>query len=504
MNSALYYKPRLIDVVGAHPVGVLTLLLLSLWAARWVLFSGMPVLGEDGGNYLSTMNYVLNNDIAGTGDRRPPMIGFLLVPLVPLFGPITSLKLLSVASSVLLAAPVYLLCRLVSRPWIALFCAVSLINFMYYANVLFWGFLPMLALTVGATAWWVLIGLLEKPSQAKALWLVILLAVVASLNQPASIFVAFVSVLVVAFSWLLLPRTRVSVPYTLASAVGAVILSLPLLPYNYAHVDLGYLSSFTVSLNVNLPSMIMSLVLLPIILYGSYRAGGVVGVLMGVILVCTLLVTKFNTSNVALHSVIGRMHYYYPLASFILIGWSLESLGLQPSFKKFFDSLRRRYYASVFGLTIIVVLAIMHTMQLSIYSETFRTVTDDSLAAVEWVKENTEPEDRLVVFPYTVAWLVEGIANRQTYYPHRLQQSYLEEKGVIDPAWYRQDDNVKALKALGWSYERDLEGIDYVVADRGVVANHPDLPPASAWVDLARYLVWESGVVAVYDVRGAD
>ncbi|MQF80213.1 hypothetical protein FIL93_00015 [SAR202 cluster bacterium AD-493-K16_JPT_193m] len=81
--------------------------MLLIGVDRMVRLDDFPVIGADGAHYLLTMRRVFGEDPTAMGLVRPPMLGFILKPLVIALGETSALKVIGVVGSVVIALPFY-------------------------------------------------------------------------------------------------------------------------------------------------------------------------------------------------------------------------------------------------------------------------------------------------------------------------------------------------------------------------------------------------------------
>lgn len=137
------------DWARAHEsaTGILLLLLLMLIVAigRWIEFSAHSAPpGSDGGQWLAFGHQLFGGGQVKAGFQTYPPIVPLLVRAFSMGDGLLTLKLVGIASSVLLCVPVFLLLRTILHPWISAILAVTVALNPYQCEILCFGGYPQL------------------------------------------------------------------------------------------------------------------------------------------------------------------------------------------------------------------------------------------------------------------------------------------------------------------------------------------------------------------------
>lgn len=119
--------------------------LLALAGARFALLSDAPAPpGSDGGNWLAFARELFGEDVKAANVVYPPVMPFLLRALMELLGPLTAVKVLAVASSVLMGVPLYLILRRELHPVLSVALALAFVMAGYQQETLAFGGYPQL------------------------------------------------------------------------------------------------------------------------------------------------------------------------------------------------------------------------------------------------------------------------------------------------------------------------------------------------------------------------
>lgn len=462
---------------------VLTLLVRLLTTAPYL------VIGDDTGSYLATLNSIQGNDLSGHGDLRPPLIGYYLWPLVSLFGQLTGAKVAALIASVVGAGSFYLVARKLTAPLWAALGGIAFIWLPIYAETLGWGFLSLLAIALTLLTMWSWIRYSEKPGLDRALGAAGITVVMAFLNQTAVPVVALVVGLSLLYLVIRDPGTHLK--YLLPAGSLVVVLGLGSIPYSLAHftnetvwATHGEAANFSIKVKdgVTLTVAVIGVIIFSLM---GRKIGGMAGsfILIGGI---ATSITQCLTvpSSLGLITVLGRSILWLWMFLALMGIWGIPRLFTRVTAGLTRVQLRGFATATV-GLSL-VFLSMSWALRLESVMPFYTTLTPDSLTALEWIQNNTGPEEKIGVYPLTLAFYANGIANRPTITTAPVdggtgEMAYEE---AIRGWWARDDQAVRC--SLGY-----LDNCDTYLSDLGarylLTRAEADLP-----------VVYQSGNVKIY------
>lgn len=420
---------KLLDI--NPPILLITMIVITV-AIRLYLVNPFIVVGNDVGNYLTTMRMVTQDSNVHEWFTRPPLVGYYLLPFTYGLGDILGAKLAGVIASVLPAIPFYFLARRFISDWWSAFASLAFIWLPIYADTLSWGFLSLLVMASLLTVlyFWTkladadqdifkdeggdkhskLIAISSKRT-ASALLLGISTGMCAYLNQtmlPPLITFSIIAGLYLAFkNWGLCK-------YVLLAGFTAVMIALPSLPYFYAHGASGM---------------------------GSIQLRGFEDIIRGILITALAILFARAVGNkgavvVALFAIISGT-YSIAISADSLTTLTVTSRTLLWTYIPlllmciYFVHLAIKRYkvpddlVTGFGALFIIMMAVSWSTTSYEQNVHNTVITKDSLEALEYVAKNTEEDDIVFVHPYELSYFVGGLANRKylTTYPRCLTES---------------------------------------------------------------------------------
>ena len=214
----------------------LAVALAAVFVYRMVALRSHLALSLDAGNYLATMHQLFGTDVTGEGLRRPPLIGVALWPLVQLFGPLEATNLLTVAVSVLIGVPFYLLCSRFTGKAVALAVSLLFVFSLRYVEAVSWGFLMLVGVGLFTLCFYLIHEILTAPSYDRGKVLALALAswALVGTNQPSAFIYVATALAFGGIALIVGGRPRRGLLRLLPAALLAVFLSLPFVPI-YLH-----------------------------------------------------------------------------------------------------------------------------------------------------------------------------------------------------------------------------------------------------------------------------
>ena len=383
-----------------------------------------PIAGEhygfsaDSGSYLQTRWWVLGQDNIGVQPMhwRPPLIGIILVPVTALLGDLQGSKLLALLSSVLIAAPVFVILRERGvRPWLALLASVVAAIQPALGGMTTGGYLSMLAavpLLLGIhwldQAMYAVLNA-ESP-KAPAFKAAACAFLVAGLNQTmTALFVVAVGIVLAvnlvrayqAVGWYKPFRGAYWVMFGVAALSGVAMLPwvigfmIPAMASGYYYADEPWLWV------AEAPGAFVALwVGMAFVLWRP---------LWGVLVLAFAVMALFGSTNIAFNNVLHRAGVWTPL--FCTIGLALILEGLRARLPEHWQK-----KAALAGLallaTVLVFGNVLWMQSARATADGVEMLTADQLAGIDWIKGNTTAEDVVYTHPSGAGWWVGGLANR--------------------------------------------------------------------------------------------
>ncbi len=417
------------------PLAVLIALLSIAFIVKYWTVAQHMDMGHDIANYLSTMNTLFGQDIAGIGLNRPPLIGVVLKPFTLIFGDLTGVKVLGVLLSVALGIPLYLLAKRLCHPWIAVVAALLFVFTPDYSDMLTWGYLTMFGIFFVMLTLYFLLLLLEKPSKTTIFLTGLSASLIVGFHQLSlAFFVPLFFLVIVALLLFNQPKLLASYkPLAVAISLG-VLLAIPYMPLylrmirmqatavSHAPVSLSPLAQVKteLSLGTDLPLLQWLLVLIPIsalalvALRWTWQKDKTSALVVAVLLIYSLALILFVLPS-PFAELNRRAHYFMFPAIWLLAGVVLSHLWY---WQKAHHTTATKWLPKVSAIMIIVVL-LVSTILLS--QRTLRRAMDfygylDNTLweTVSWFRDCTPSESSVIVYPENLGWWIEAEGKRDT------------------------------------------------------------------------------------------
>lgn len=469
---------------------------------------------SDMGSYLMTRNWVLLDDPSARMffHYRPPIVGALLVPLTWVFGDLLGSRLLATFASVAFALPMYVFASRWVTPWYAAAAALLVLFWPPLGDLTAGGYVSLLALAAMLMALYALYGLIEEEDGRKRTRLVVMFAawtfVVVGTNQTVAgwhFIVCGLAVVVSGALW----GWREAWALTLTCAFGFSIAALAWFPFYGLHGLDGILAGdFQVGPDWVIPWPRLDLALLLLAVVACMTLLPRSALLIVVPAVVMAVSRQFTSGDIVINNQMGR-------AAFLLAPFAAMTFMMVASRYKLTDALKLDALGVGKRLTLAVAVFAAATLSWSwAFLETATThnmLTDDNLAAIEYVKQNTDEHARLYVHPSGLGWWTGGMARR----------AWSGSWSIEAPPVFRDDqlafDCAFGLFAHDCAELDDLarRGFSHVLVDTSRtmvgVYNHEDILPGDAlWPTLLKpdaaqlEVVWERGDVTLYAVADGN
>ena len=431
------------------PGWVLGLFLAVLVLLRFTLFNEYLSFGSDMGSYLQTRNWVLGLDPIGptTPHFRPPLIGIFLVPFTTLLGDMNGGKALSLLLSIAPAIPMYFLARIYVRPWLAVLAALALVLNPQNAlnSALNQITLPAMAFAI----WGLLVMAKLQRGEGKPWHLAPPVVLMAGINQTVSGIFALM-----ALAFFLTSPSR-----QLARALGlATVACLPWLWFYLPSTPIAN-GHFVPGANLNIiPQWTTLLLFVPVFLVFLLSPRQMLP-WWAVALILTFA-AQIVVAEEAINNVFQRGMRFVSIFTILALAITAEILSGKVAALK----LRLQRVAVLPLLALLV-------WGNSLWFSTFRNLADyyefitpDSLQALNWLKDNTSSEAKILAYPEALGWYIGGVVPRKW--------AGISGRGTALAAFARV--NEATITAMGWPGAGPgagpgalgQEGIDYVVVDR--------------------------------------
>ena len=451
------------------------------------------VIGDDTGTYLATLNFIKGTDFSGHGGERPPLVGFFMWPFVGLFGTFAGAKIAAVFASVLGSLSFYLLARKIASPLAASVGAICFIWLPIYAETLGWGFLSILVIATALLTLWGWVRYSEDPSLDRALSASALMAVMCYLNQtPIPLLALVVGAALLA---LVIKDPKTHVKYLLPAGALLVLLSLGSIPYTMAHMSNlavptanGDPVNYYIQIKDPVTSLIAVVGCIGFAMAGR-KIGGVPGMVIGVGGALTSITQAITVpGSLSLITVLGRSILWFWMFAALVGVWGIPKMFRNIS--KRFTQGQFKAFAGVAVIFAFIYLSSSWYLRFESVMPHYTTLDEHSVAALDWVKERTDPDEKVGAYPVTLGFYVQGLANRPsvTTVPDGGNSGEVSYKEAVR-GWWAMDD--KAVRCtLGFikvcdSYLSDL-GVKYLLTKE-----QPDRPLDP---------VFQSGDMMVYRV----
>ena len=466
---------------------VLTFLVRLIWTGPYL------ILGDDTGSYLSSLNFIQGTDLTGHGGIRPPLVGYFLYPFVEILGVFPGAKVAALVASVIGAGAFFLVAKRLTQPLWAAIGSVAFIWLPIYAETLGWGFLSILVIALALISMWAWLRYADSPGLDRALTAGAIMAVMAYLNQTAVPVVAVVFGVFLLYLVIRDPGTHLK--YLLPAGSLVLVLGLGSIPYSLAHftnetvlATHGEFAHFSIKIKDPITAGI-AIIGSALFIYTGRKIGGAAGAFImigGVITSVTQSITV--PSSLGLITVLGRTILWTWMFVFLALVWATPRV-LNNLFERLSTS-QRQVFAGSAATLVLLFLSVSWTLRLESVMPFYTTLTPDSVTALEWIHNNTGPEEKIGVYPLTLAFYTNGIANRPTITTAPVdggtgEMAYEE---AIRGWWARDDQAVRC--SLGYldncaTYLPDL-GARYLLTRA-----EADLP-----------LAYQVGQMKIYDLVG--
>jgi len=468
---------------------------LLTFLVRFFMTGSHIVIGDDTGTYLATLNFIRGEDLSGHGGERPPLVGYFLWPFVVMFGTLAGAKTAALVASVVGSFAFYLVAKKVTSPVTAAIGGLCFIWLPIYAETLGWGFLSILVIALALLSLWGWIRYAEEPSLDRALSAAAITAVMAYLNQTAVPVIGLV--VGIALLTLVIPKPLQHLKFLIPAGVLLVFLTLGSIPYAMAHIsNLSVPTSdgTPVDLSIELKDPITSMIAMVGILI-FYLAGRKIGGIPGTLIMVGGIITSITQAL----TIPGSLAFITVLGRSILWLWMFAALvgiwGIPVLFRKYFGKLSGGQYRSFAALGIAFAFIYLSSgwfLRFESVMPHYTTLDNDSVVALEWVREQTSPDEKVGAYPLTLGFYVNGLANRATVTTSPDDgESDGMAYGEAVRGWWRVDD--RAVRCtLGYMTECDVYlpelGVKYLLT-----RDDPQTPLSP---------VFSSGEMMVYRLEG--
>ncbi len=415
--------------------GVLLLCLLIVGAAiyRWLeLSTNTAPPGSDGGQWLAFAHQLFGGEQIKAGFQSYPPVFPFFIRILPIEDGLLSLKLLGIASSVLICIPVYLLIRTVLNPLLAAILAATAIIGPYNYEVLCFGGYPQLLGTffLVLSVFFLLKGM-DTGSKRWFLASSIAAAATAGSNVlPALMLVVASGIVITVFShkfWreeksLFYRRLRSIVIWWI---IPAIVLSLAFVPTYYEYLSLsGSANSRGMSFIEMLKWLGESWRWEFILWLGIINIAAVAFIFNPKILAGRNLLLSTGAVALLFAGLAGiivlrelRCLAFIEISLILLLGLLLPSL---------ITSLRKQPVRHAFAMAsiafVVVVVSLVGRLgdrRFDIAYNWYGVVDDSVLPAIEWLDENRIPNAKVVATGaeggHNFGWWIEGYAHMPTY-----------------------------------------------------------------------------------------
>lgn len=469
------------------PVILLCLGLLIIFIIRVPLINDYLGFSSDMGSYLMTRNWVLGNDPTGhvPAHFRPPLIGVLLVPFTWALGDLTGSKLLAILVSLSPSIPMFILLRRYGSPGLAAFGGLLIVVHPLFGDIVAGGYVTLPALALGI---WALVALLDVLEDKDKWWkLVLPIVLLVGMNQTVVQLMAGVFVLV------RLSAGRNIRKASLGLAVGG-LLSQVWLPFYWEHIPFMYslyadgAPWLAVTPQVWVTAeMVITIIL---ILLGDQRKTG----WLMVPTVALGLLGNLSSGDALFNNTFHRAAYVLPVFSVAAFVLAIDKH--RESIIKLFAAYR--YGLAILSLALIVLLGIFWAEMFARTASKLDMLMPESVAAIDWIRENTPKDAKVWVHPQGLGWWIGGLA------PRAWSGSWYL------PLSFKRAEYAAALCAFQWRecepYKlRDEFEIDYVLIDERNPVQDIHGRPEDGWLRVAEATwfreLWRSGPVVLYAWR---
>ena len=447
-------------------LGILIAGTVLTFFVRLFLTHSHLVIGDDTGTYLATWNFIRGEDFSGHGGERPPLVGFFMYPFIEVFGVFTGAKVSALLASVIGSFSFYLVARKITTPLPASIGAIFFIWLPIYVETLGWGFLSILVIATALLSIWAWIRYTDNPSLDRAFSASAITAVMAYLNQTAMPVLALIvglSLLVLIFR-----NPTLHLKYLVPSGILLLVLSLGSLPYTMAHMSNlavptadGNPVNYYIQIKDPITSLIAVVGCIGFAIAGR-KIGGVSGMVIGVGGAITSITQALTIpASLALITVLGRSILWLWMFAALVGVW-----GIAKIFRNISKGFTQGQFKAFVGFAVIlgfVYLSSSWHLRFESVMPHYTTLDQDSVVALDWVRERTRTDEMVGAYPVTLGFYVQGVANRPsvTTAPDGGEKGKVSYEEAVRGWWAIHDRAVRCT--LGF-----VEGCDKYLTDLGV------------------------------------
>ena len=419
-----------------------TLLCVALslaFALKFTVVHPSLSLGDDPGNYLVTMNAIFGGDPTGLGLGRPPLIAFPLKLFTLTFGILTGIKVLAVAASVSIGIPFYLLARRFMGTYLAVVVTLLFVFSSSYSSMVTWGFLSFFGIFFILLTLHLLLRVLEAPSRKYILLTGLSASLLVGFHQVSAVaFLALAGVFILIYRETNRQKFASGFKPLVAVAVVGGILSLLYLPsyllaaseamptesaaslitFRSFQAGLDYLTAF-------FPNTPLAVMLFTAALAGmafSWREDHAGFILLLVILLMSLATAFFSVELPGARTVSRRLPYLAYIPLWVFAGAALarfltaDRLSLPAFIRKSPEISSALLVACSAIIGVFLALEIPDSQRRLQGALNFYSYLDQhQLSALNWIKENSAPEDNFVAHSKAFGWWIEGFSRRNAF-----------------------------------------------------------------------------------------
>ena len=426
---------------GPSPSVFLLILALGIaFGLKYALIEDYLTLGLDPPNYLATMNAIFGGEPTAQGLlARPPLIAVPMKLFTSIFGILLGIKLLGVLASVAIGVPVYLFARRFTSGYVAVVTSLLFVFSSGYSSMVSWGFLTLIGIFFILMTLHLLLIALEKPSTINIVLAGLSASLLVGFHQvSAAMFVLLVGVFLIAYMALNPTKLRGTLKSMGLVTLGALVLSQLYLPsYLFAtsEASSGASTASLMSLNSfqegkTILSFFFPDTALVILLLIAATAGTVLlwqrnrnACLLLAVLFFVPLSAAFVTIDLPGASpVVRRFPYLMYAPLWIFAGVALSSLLSRDDLP--LQSLISKLPGAGFATMALASAAIAVFFILEIPASQgrlegalnfYKYLDEPVWEGVNWIKENTEPDDLIIAHPTNFGWWIEGAGRRNAY-----------------------------------------------------------------------------------------
>jgi len=423
---------------NGHGVGILilfSLVLLVAWYKMAVFGTGVAPSGSDGGQWLAFAHELFGGESVRAGfGYYPPLLPFGVKLVSFVAGPLYTLKLVGIFTSVLIAVPVYLLLSRNLAPWLAALMAITaaltpfnneVLSFGGYPQLLGTSFLLfsiyflLLGFDTGRRRWFLLASLAASTTIGSNILPALVLVMTSGLivmfyfirvrkDGKGNIFRRFRT----PFLWWFTPSLILSLPFS--STYFAYLFSAESSPANPAKLTMADIAGWAGSAwryEFLLWAGVISVIGLLVVLLGRtfFKKQGLLADASGALLLATffgfLMVREI------------RFLEFGEIGLILIIGLIPRILDSVLTYLKARQYLVRLTLYLILGF-VLVVGAVGHR-RLVIASDWYRVVDSEVLDALDWLRDNGDPGSIVITTGagggHNYGWWIEGYTHHPAY-----------------------------------------------------------------------------------------